>query len=331
MFKYKTIPIFVPHWGCPQNCTFCNQRAITGVTEKMTVERAREIVEQCLAGKESGDHIEIGFFGGSFTGIPAEDQEAFLELAHEFVSAGLVDAIRLSTRPDYIDDAVIERLLHYGVKTIELGAQSMDDNVLSRCNRGHDAQTTRFAAEKINQAGISLGLQMMPGLPGDTEEISEKTAEEFIAMNPRCVRIYPTLVLKNTALAKEFLSGTYTPLTLEEAVVRCTMLYAMFQRHSIEIIRMGLLEVAEEGVLAGPYHPAFGELVMSRVFFDKMAKMLENHQDNSVCFLVHPKDISAAIGQKKENVNRLKESFSLNEIHFKQDASLTRGTITIDK
>ncbi len=327
--KHKTIPIFVPHWGCPQDCIFCDQKKITGQKEPMTPEKAAEIIARGAEGRKPEDYIEIGFFGGSFTGIPATIQEEFLGLAMKAVQKGEADSIRLSTRPDYIDDAVIERLLHFGVKTVELGAQSMEDAVLTACHRGHSAEDTQKAAQKIKDAGLSLGLQMMLGLLGDTEEKALETARAFMNLKPACVRIYPTLVLKGTALESLYEKGDYTPLALEKAADLCAKLYRMFTESGIEVIRMGLLEVEEGALAAGPFHPAFGEMVMSRVYYQKLSEMLSSFSGKTLRVELHPKDVSPLVGQRKENIRKIQENFGVTEIKLLQNEKINRGAFRI--
>ncbi len=327
--KHKNIPIFVPHWGCPQDCLFCNQKVITGQKEEMTGERAAEIIAAGLQNKKPGDVVEIGFFGGSFTGIPAKTQEALLEPAYKALLAGEVDGIRLSTRPDYISDSVLLRLKRFGVTTIELGAQSMHDDVLMQCNRGHSAEQTVQAAKKIKEAGFSLGLQMMLGLPGDSFEKAVETAEQFIALMPDCVRIYPTLVLCGTKLQAEYDSGRYVPMTLEAAVEQCAVLYEMFQKHNIDVIRMGLLDMEPEAICAGPYHPAFGELVMSQVCYKQLAEGAAPLAGKRVLIKTHPRFVSTLVGQKRKNISKLKAEFDIKKIDIDQDCTIGRNEFII--
>lgn len=319
--KHKTIPIFVPHLGCPQDCLFCDQKKITGQKEEMTAEKARAIIAEGTKCRCEGDYIEIGFFGGSFTGIPAGQQEALLEPAYEAVVSGKADGIRLSTRPDYINDAVLERLKRFGVTTVELGAQSMCDEVLSQSRRGHSAAQTISAAEKIHAAGLNLGLQMMLGLPGDSPEETKKTVEAFIIMKPQCVRIYPTLVIRGTALEQLYLSGGYEPLSLEEAVEQCAEVYLAFRREKIDVIRMGLLDMEPESVCAGPQHPAFGELVMGQACKLRLWEALKPYQGKGAVIRTNPRYVSVLVGQKRKNINQLAEAFNL-KIHVEQDDAI---------
>ena len=325
--KHKTIPIFVPHWGCPCDCLFCDQKKITGQQEEMTASRAAAIIESAIARKKTGESWEIGFFGGSFTGIPAPQQEALLSVAQKALLAGQVDGVRLSTRPDYINDAVLDRLSRFGVTTVELGAQSMDEQVLTLNRRGHTAEQTRRAARSIRGRGFGLGLQMMIGLPGDTAEKALSTAKAFAELMPDCVRIYPTLVIRGTGLHELYDRGAYTPLTVDQAVKQCCDLYEFFTEKQITVLRMGLLQMAEDDVVAGPHHPAFGELVMSACCYKRLANMLQPLRGKKVVLRVHPRYVSVLCGQKKENIKRATEEFCLQNLTIKQDAALSWGEI----
>ena len=327
--RHKTIPVFVPHWGCPQDCLFCNQKAITGQKEDVTAEYVSELITVTTQKAKSDDVIEVGFFGGSFTGIPVGIQEALLKPAYEALVAGKIHGIRLSTRPDYISESVLLRLKQFGVSTVELGAQSMDDSVLLKSRRGHNADQTIKAAKMIKNAGFHLGLQMMLGLPEDTFEKSVKTAEKFIELEPSCVRIYPTLVLKHTSLAKEYESGRYQVLTVEEAVEQCAVLYAMFKHKSIDVIRMGLLDMEPEAICAGPYHPAFGELVMSKVCYKRLAESVAPFAGRDIIIKTHPRYVSTLVGQKRANIRKLQEEFNIKKIEIEQDSALGRDEFTI--
>ncbi len=295
----------------------------------MTAEKAGEIISESLATCSAYDVVEIGFFGGSFTGIPVAQQEALLKLACDAKEQGYVQGIRLSTRPDYINDEILDRLKKFGVTTIELGAQSMNDAVLEKCHRGHKAAFTIEAAKKIKDAGFFLGLQMMLGLPGDTFESSCQTAETFIALKADCVRIYPTLVLTGTKLQKQFEDGFYTPLGVDEAVEQCAVLYEMFCKHNVDVIRMGLLDMEQESICAGPYHPAFGELVMSRVCYNRMEEQVAQYHGQSVALGVNPRYVSILVGQKRENLRKLIQKFSLTDIILQQDEMVPFGTFLV--
>lgn len=265
MAGHMSIPVFIPHEGCPHDCVFCSQRKITGVKEALFDEAAiRQTIEDFLS--TAGDRqVEIAFFGGSFTGIPWPQQQRYLELAKGWVDEGRVAGIRFSTRPDYITEAVMARLAGYPVSAIELGVQSLDSEVLERSRRGHSPESVAKACRLVKAAGIELGIQMMLGLPGDTFEKSLDTLERLAALRPDTLRIYPALVFDGTELARMYREGAYQPLALEEAVAWCKRLVPKVREAGIRLIRLGLHNTAQLGaegqVLAGPHHPAFGQLV----------------------------------------------------------------------
>ena len=270
--KKITIPIFVPHKGCPNDCVFCNQRKITGMVEEMTVPRAKATIEEFLSEKREDAFYEIAFFGGSFTAISDVRRVELLQLAHQYILTGEVKSIRVSTRPDAIDEMILEELQRYGVEVIELGVQSLDERVLQESNRGHDTACVYRSAKLIRNYGFQLGLQMMIGLPFDSEETVWFTANEFVKIKPDMVRIYPTLVVEDTKLATWLKEGTYRALSVEQAVEQAKKCKVLFACHDIPVIRMGLQATTEiqEGssVLAGPFHPSFGEMVYSAIYQD---------------------------------------------------------------
>lgn len=314
--KHVNIPVFVPHYGCMHACVFCNQRKITDFSGSVTVDSARNIIETYLKTIErETTEIEIAFFGGSFTAVDRNLQISLLALAKQYLDAGKIDGIRLSTRPDCIDDAVLSYMKDYGVTTIELGVQSMDEQVLRLSNRGHTPDAVIESSRLIQKYGFSLGLQMMLGLPADTDEKCMDTAKKIVAIHPDCVRIYPTLVLKDTPLATMYLSGEYQPLTLLHAVKLCAQLLDLFEENHIPVIRVGLLgndSIAKEGdLVAGPFHPAFREIVESRRYLDRILAAIRSQHisGNSLQILVHPSIVSKVIGYQKQNIIALRESF----------------------
>lgn len=288
-----------------------------------TEEDIRSTIEDHL--KTCGDaFVEIGFYGGSFTGIPAQEQEWYLEIGYSYVRAGKVKQMRISTRPDYINEKILDLLVKYGVKTIELGAQSLDDEVLKASNRGHSIETVEQAAKMIKARGISLGIQTMIGLPNDSKEKAIITAQKVVLMAPDIVRIYPTLVIENTYLQKMYLDGRYKPLTIEEAVDICADLLAIYEANNINVIRIGLQptdNISETGeVEAGPFHPAFRQLVQSRLLLNKMKKyiIINNLRNlNDIIIECKQQDISSIIGQKRINLITLKREFDYNNITVK--------------
>ncbi len=324
--KQKTIPVFVPHMGCPNDCSFCNQRKITGKNEEMTPELARKLIEESLSTVDS-DYVEIGFFGGSFTGIDKKLQRELLTVAKEYKDSKKIHAIRLSTRPDYIDEERLTLLKEFSVDTIELGAQSMDDEVLKMNRRGHTSNDTEKASRLIKSYGFKLGLQMMTGLHGDTDDKCKQSAEKIIALSPDCVRIYPTLVLSGTYLDELYKNGEYTPQNLNDAINLCADLKTRFDEEKIPVIRIGLMSSdninPEKDVVAGPYHPSMGELVLSEIYLRRILKEIDTDAE----ILVNKRDISAFVGNKKKNLIKLKEAgFS---VIFKESDDIPKTTYKI--
>ncbi len=305
MVIYMIIPIFIPHEGCKNDCAFCNQRHISGKDKAPSIKDTEEIINEYLS-YQNGFAEQIAFFGGSFTGIDISKQNEYLSLAKKYIENGNVKSIRLSTRPDYIDEDTVKRLKDFGVKNIELGAQSMDDEVLLLSNRGHTKRDVCVASEIINKHNVTLGLQMMTGLMGDSKEKCISTAHEFVALGAKETRIYPTIVLKNTMLEKLYHSSKYTPQTVEEAVNTCADLYKYFTRNKVEILRIGLYDSPslKENYVAGPYHASFGEIVKSRVIRREIEKSLIS---DVVSVRANKKYISKIKGNKCENIAYFKE------------------------
>ena len=300
----------MPNNGCPHACSFCNQHSITGKQAQPSADDVRKAAETALRtlGPDAVN-AEIAFFGGSFTAIERNYMVSLLEAASPFLRGGKFRGIRISTRPDAIDPEILSLLEYYGVTTIELGAQSMDDRVLQANGRGHTAGQVRRASELIRSRGFALGLQMMTGLKGDTDEGARKTAGELAALSPVCVRIYPTIVLRGTELGKAYLRGEYRPQTLENAVPLCAGLLDFFERRGISVIRLGLhaSPELERDMLAGPWHPAFRELCESRRFLGRITDALMERRvpKGPVAVAVNPACISQATGQKKQNLREL--------------------------
>ena len=334
------IPIFVPHLGCPNDCIFCNQKSISGQKKNMTKEQAKNIIDNYLKNLNDSDAlIEIAFFGGSFTAINENLQNELLELAYTYVKSGQVESIRISTRPDYIDKNILKRLKKYKVKTIELGVQSANDFVLKRANRGHTFEDVKKASKLIRWYGFRLGHQMMVGLPESTRQDEINTAKALIKLKPKMVRIYPVLVVKNTKLEKEFENGIYKALPLPQAVETCKQLVRMFSDKNIDIIRVGLQNTDEisdpssekSEVVAGPYHPAFRQLVESGLWYDAIVEKIKklNVKVKEVQVTVNPLDVNNVIGHKKDNVLKLKEFYDVDLI-LKQDSNIKQGKSKID-
>lgn len=310
--KHANVSIFVPHIGCPHACSFCDQKTITGKTAAPTAEDVRVACEVAVKSKKcNAENSEIAFFGGSFTAIERDYMVSLLTAALPYIEGGFFYGVRVSTRPDCIDAEILSLLKYYRVTTVELGAQSMADEVLRLNRRGHTASDVRTAARKIQTAGISLGLQMMTGLYGSTPDLDRQTAREFIKLHPACVRIYPTVVLEHTALGALYKSGAYMPQTLEEAVPLCAELLEIFQENHIPVIRLGLHSGGnvEEGYLAGAYHPAFRELCEGEIYLRKMLSAFGNLPKSRAYIVEVPqKSLSKAKGQQKRNEKALRNS-----------------------
>ena len=323
--KNYIIPIFVPHLGCPNDCTFCNQKKISGQKINVTKEDVKKTIEYYLSNfGESNKKVEVAFFGGSFTGIDKKIQEELLSAAYEYIEQGKVDSIRISTRPDYIDKDILKFLKKYKVETIELGVQSTNDYILSKAQRGHNFEDVKKASKLIRKNKFILGHQMMVGLQDSTVKDEIKTAKDLIKLKPKIVRIYPVLVIKGTKLEEEFISGEYTPNTLEQAVETSAMLLKMFEKKKIEVIRIGLQNTDEicnpenesSQVVAGPYHPAFRQLVESRICYEQILNKIKNLNNNvkNIKILVNGNNINNFVGHKRENINRIREIYNVNVI-----------------
>lgn len=264
------IPFFIPHVGCPHICIFCNQPNISGVSKPMDLSLVLETIREYV--EIGGNHRrwEVAFYGGSFTSLPKALQEQLLQPAKEALDLGLIDGIRCSTRPDAIDESTVEFLRSYGVCTVELGVQTMDDDMLRVAQRGHSAEDVRIAAERLHNGGITVGLQVLPGLPGENWRTIVKTIDDCARMKPTFLRIYPVLVIEHTELARMYEAGTYVPLSLPLALAYSSAMKTYAEMKGISVIRTGL-QATEEfdagvGLIAGPYEPAMGELVVNEQY-----------------------------------------------------------------
>lgn len=309
--KHVNVALFVPDEGCLHRCSFCNQKTISGFKRRLEPIDVISACETALSGKTDASGGEVAFFGGSFTAIERGYMLSLLKTAKSYLDRGFFKGVRISTRPDCIDDEILSLLKEYGVTSIELGCQSMDDEVLLLNERGHTADDSEKACRLIKSCGFELGVQMMTGLFGDTDEKALETAKKLIEFSPDTVRIYPTVVLKGTRLEELYQSGEYRAQTLDEAVLLCSRLLKLFSENGVRVIRLGLHSGGdvEEGYVAGAYHPAFREKCESRLYREEIGAVLKANMIKSgrVDLSVSKKYISQAIGQKKENLAFFKE------------------------
>ena len=308
--RHVNIPVFIPHLGCPNQCVFCNQRSISE-HQDFSEESVRDEIEQVLSTLSANDEAEIAFFGGSFTGIDRALMCRLLDLAESYVQAGRVKAIRLSTRPDYINDEILSILARYSVKTVELGLQSMDDAVLLACRRGHTAKQAEDACRAVVRAGFSLVGQMMIGLPGANAESEIETAQKICQLGASAVRIYPTVVFYDTPLCEMAQHGAYDPLSVEEAMERTAPVLQIFRARALPCIRVGLCATesltSPEAVYAGPNHPALGEMILGECLYQKVkdAVLQSGLTGQGIVLEVPPRELSATVGQHRRNIEKL--------------------------
>ncbi|OLS01733.1 elongator complex protein 3 [Tissierella creatinophila] len=340
MSKHYIIPIFVPHLGCPHDCIFCNQRKIASSITDITTEDVEETIKRYLSYFKKNSFIEVAFYGGSFTAIDINVQKDLLKVPLQYKKEGIIDEIRLSTRPDAIDDFILTHLKEYEVDTIELGVQSLNDEVLDKSGRGHSSKDVYRAVKLIKDYKFNLGLQMMVGLPGDTLERSLDTAKIFIKLNPKCVRIYPTLVIKDTYLEKMALENNYNPLSLKEAIDICTPLLMAFYVNNINVIRVGLQPTENiqlgKDVIDGPFHPAFKQLVEANIYRIVLNNYIRisgiNTKGKTLEIFASNKNISNLAGQKSENISYLQKKHQFNKIKiYSKDMKQNEIIIIIDK
>jgi histone acetyltransferase (RNA polymerase elongator complex component) len=333
--KKRIIPIFVPHRGCPHDCIFCNQKKITGVSTDMTSDDVRNIVDEHLTTIDKDVGVEIAFFGGSFTAIDVDIQKDLLSIAKEYVDKGIVHDIRMSTRPDCINQEILSMLKEYRVSVIELGVQSLDEDVLRDSIRGHQANEVFVSSKLIKENKIQLGLQMMVGLPSDTEEKCINTARKFIELNPDCVRIYPTLVVKETGLEDLLSRKEYNPFSLQESIEIVKKLLTLFYVNNINVIRVGLQATEDiqlgKAVVDGPYHPAFRELVEGEMIKDYLKHIIiENKVKSNILIKTNKKNVSKIIGNKKCNSVYMKNELSVNLKTQEEHIDIDKLEIVLD-
>lgn len=330
--KRSIIPIFVPHMGCPNNCVFCDQHRITGNITPPNEKTVRDTIIDGLSKTPAGAETQLAFYGGSFTAIPVYEQKKLLGAALPFLHLGQISSVRVSTRPDAIDEERLSLLKEYGVRTIELGSQSMCEEVLRASQRGHTPEQTQAAAQLIKASGFELILQMMTGLPEDTKERTVYTARRIIDLKPDGVRIYPTVIIDNTNLCDMWRAGAYREHTVEEAVDWCAEILPMFEEAGIPVIRLGLNpteELSGGAAVAGAYHPALGELVASRVLLGRARALLKEYEHGEQVVLgVNRSDVSVMVGQHRQNINALVSEYGLSSLKVSA-ADVPRGTVIL--
>ena len=337
MIKHYNIPIFLPELACPYRCVYCNQFSITGNDDIVKPEDVKNIIDSHLASfKEENRFVEVAFFGGNFTGLPVKMQNDYLEVVQPYLDKNIVHGIRCSTRPDYISLQRVKEIKHLGMRNIELGAQSTNDEVLKHCKRGHTYDDIVEASQIILSEDITLGLQMMIGLPHDSEEKDFQTAKDIVNLGAKETRIYPCIVVNDTELETMYRNGEYKELSINEAVSRASKLYSYFIENQVKVLRIGLHQSDEldaGGYVAGPYHKNFAEMVFSRIWRDNLKTLKpENLRSKDIIINVPESQINHAIGWKGENKKMLSEKF--DEVFFKvnkttsRDASMTPIKLT---
>ena len=325
--KHYNIPIFINHFGCPNSCVFCNQKKINGIETDLTVEDIEKIIGIHLKTLPKKSHIEVAFFGGTFTGLQIETQIKYLEIAQKYIKENQIQGIRISTRPDYIDESNLKILKKYNVTLIELGIQTLDSAVLIKSERNYTYEIVKTACYLIKKHDFLLGVQMMIGLPGSSFESDYFTCIELVKFNPDVARIYPTLVIVGTKLQEMYIRKDYTPLSLENAIKISKKIYAFFQINGINIIRVGLQpsdNLQKDGVIIdGPFHPAYRELVIGEIYFDFLKRILD--KENKLEIFSNERNISSIVGINKKNKNRLGQKF-----HIKIDNKIDKESIFVN-
>ena len=336
------IPFFIPHVGCPHVCTFCNQSRITETVGigHLTPEYIASTIKDYVGDSKNDKFWEVCFYGGSFSAIDQKLQKQLLKPAYEALQSGLIDSIRCSTRPDAVSDEQLELLCSLGMKTIELGVQSMDDTVLSLAKRGHTSDDVKLAVKQLRKFGFTVGLQLLPGLLGDSWETIIQTAIEITALQPDFVRIYPVLVIDHTELAEQYKSGIYEPLSLELALQYCAFLKTWFESHHITVIRTGLQSTEEldtgTSLLAGPYEPAMGELVSNEQWRQRIEYCMNEHTEYfeetiKAVVVKYPRSLTSKVrGLKKRNVEYFENMYKDITFTWRENNDIDTVQCSID-
>ena len=336
--RHINLPIFIPHLGCPNDCVFCNQRKISGTmcfnktSVKSDIDSFLETVDTRNA------EVQLAFFGGSFTGIDREDMLYLLGVAKEYIDRGLIASVRLSTRPDYIDNEILDILAVHGVETIELGIQSMSNKVLSACKRGHTADISRQACKLIKERGFELIGQMMTALPASSVEDEINTAKELVSLGVDGARIYPTMVFSGTELEDIYLKGNYTPPVLDDLIDRTARAFSVFANNQIPVIRIGLQASdglgEEDGIVAGAYEEAMGEMVISRYYMNHLTPLLNAMKNDiegkEIIIYCAKGEISKIIGHKQTNKLKILNEYNVKKLKVLEKDGIILYNIAID-
>ncbi len=325
------IPVFIPHLGCSHQCLFCNQRSITGEADnRHSAEEIAGTVREWLSRCRQNDRVQVAFYGGSFTCLPLREQERMLIAVHPFFESGEVHSIRLSTRPDCLDTEICMMLSRHGVKTVELGAQSLDDRVLKISRRGHDVRSILTAAKVLREGGMEIGIQLMVGLPGETTASFLRGIARVRNLRPGFVRLYPVVVVKGSGLELLYNRGDFRPLSLNRAIALSALACSRLEEAGIPVVRMGLQpsESLCKSMVAGPHHPAFGELVRSRLYYREMRERLFRlAAGESLEITVSHRDMSQIVGRRRQNIKRLEQLGFGGRFTITADKTLQRGSI----
>ena len=330
--KKFIVPIFISNQGCPYRCIFCDQGKITG-ERKTDAKKVKEIIEVAKKSKKFKGKIEVAFYGGTFTNLPLSYMKELLNAVRPYIEQGIVKEIRISTRPDSLDEKRLEIMKEYNVKTVELGAQSFDDNVLQLANRGHSAKDTINAFYLLKKWGFKVGIQLMPGLPGDSWDTFKNTVKKTIELMPDMVRLYPTVVIRGTGLERLFKDGKYKPLSLEEAIDICVYALIEFEKKGIPVIRIGLMnsESLLKNIVAGPWHPAFGFLVKSKAFIKQdVIPILKKQDMKKAEIFISPNLIPLLRGYKNEALKEIESETGVKILKITPDKSLNHEKIRIE-
>ena len=331
------VPVFIPFQGCPHKCIYCDQEKITSeTTHTVNQSTVRSLLDQAL-GSPSFDGArkrEVAFYGGTFTGLPRAKMVGLLEAVAPYMREDMFQSIRLSTRPDALDEETLLLLRHFRVETVELGAQSMDEEVLKLTRRGHGAADTVRSVHLLRRHGFKVGVQLMPGLPGDSAERCRATVNQVIDLHPDVVRLYPTVVIEGTELARWYLIGAYRAWSLEQALQVCTESVLQLESSGIPVIRIGLMSspsLRRSGqVLAGPWHEAFGHMVRSEIYHRKIEPFLPKQGESErIRFKVHPKEIPLMRGYGNRGIRSVEMKTGATVCGVFPDDSLAPGRIKV--